>query len=116
MRISDWSSDVCSSDLGLRPADRNDLTDGGFHPRPEMQRPSPQVRMRAGGSIADIDEIENDLHSAPAMHAGLACRRRQFIRNSLPGFMMLSGSSACLTARITGTASGSSAARNSILP
>src|SRR3546814_2098454 len=36
MRISDWSSDVCSSDLSHRRYDENDLRDG---PRNRIQRP-----------------------------------------------------------------------------
>ena len=53
----------------------------------------------------------------PAVGRRTRCGRltRQ-IRTILPGFMMLSGSSACLMARMTLTASPCSATRKSILP
>src|SRR3546814_11619724 len=42
MRISDWSSDVCSSDLARRPAE------GIFHPRPSVSHDDPRVEICPG--------------------------------------------------------------------
>src|SRR3546814_1008371 len=56
MRISDWSSDVCSSDLsarGARPLSRHDHARGGRLPRlaqgPAAIRKPPPRRPAAGG-------------------------------------------------------------------
>src|SRR3546814_3961942 len=57
MRISDWSSDVCSSDLGvvcratsLRPCDRHRLAHGpgGLRPRHAVERGHPRERLPRG--------------------------------------------------------------------
>src|SRR3546814_20232809 len=57
MRISNWISDVCSSDLGLRPQDRSRARHGGRHPaagaggvvRPASPAPSRQAGGRRAG-------------------------------------------------------------------
>src|SRR3546814_19799179 len=54
MRISDWSSDVCSSDLGGSPAHR--LLHGALRPRrkPRAHRLRAAVQQREGVGVATI--------------------------------------------------------------
>src|SRR3546814_10576278 len=54
MRISDWSSDVCSSDLLLDRLQRPDPAHPGPGPRLEHRRP-PVRRTRPGGEEAAVD-------------------------------------------------------------
>src|SRR3546814_6495465 len=49
MRISDWSSDVCSSDLGHRRRHRGQAGDG----KEQDSRPADAVARRGGGIAGD---------------------------------------------------------------
>src|SRR3546814_13542549 len=58
MRISDWSSDVCASDLSRRPADpgRQPLSFRGDQRRPAVRpeggiRPAPRYPVGHGGAV-----------------------------------------------------------------
>src|SRR3546814_5999327 len=67
MRISDWSSDVCSSDLAVRPCDRPTPGLGdrlrqvaAFHPEPAVIGPFDGIEQRlpAQGPIAVLIRSE----------------------------------------------------------
>src|SRR3546814_15847917 len=52
MRISDWSSDVCSSDLGrVRLRHAAPLLDTTHRPRPQPRRPEVQRRVAPGALL-----------------------------------------------------------------
>src|SRR3546814_12914398 len=58
MRISDWSSDVCSSDLGAEPAERIDLRiglpdTGGENRAAERPRTGVEHRARRGEVVGE---------------------------------------------------------------
>src|SRR3546814_14997834 len=60
MRISDWSSDVCSSDLDLRGTGRRLSLDGGLHLDPQHGRLDDR-QLRQRGAAARLP-------AAPAEH------------------------------------------------
>src|SRR3546814_12033366 len=72
MRISDWSSDVCSSDLPLRPADVDDLF---LEHDPRLAQRKPCAHRPARGILRS--RIEKWLHSKYPIAATnfIACYR-----------------------------------------
>src|SRR3546814_3006117 len=61
MRISDWSSDVCSSDLGDAAAVRHRLAARGLDFLDDLER---GVRM-AGAAARAAEIVDDDLRAAP---------------------------------------------------
>src|SRR3546814_2246662 len=58
MRISDWSSDVCSSDL-RRPQQDGDAADqGGAAPRSGFRNGHEEVGSRASGGAGAVEAVE----------------------------------------------------------
>src|SRR3546814_5645042 len=71
MRISDWSSDVCSSDLGtparLRPATLM-LTDPAFPARPDAQSNPAGTLRKSGGAaltLGALGVVYGDIGTSP---------------------------------------------------
>src|SRR3546814_4297526 len=64
MRISDWSSDVCSSDLGLRLARLHPALQRGRSPIRDQER---QDRPRRRAQGRGVEEVEG-LTAAPTNH------------------------------------------------
>src|SRR3546814_15187395 len=71
MRISDWSSDVCSSDLNRFVADSGELQDGSRHRGPEAV-----ARRHAGRAAAALDVLDLPDHS-PTVGPGCRGSRRR---------------------------------------
>src|SRR3546814_11881344 len=60
MRISDWSSDVCSSDHSLR--DHKGAADGAAEPQPEAEAPVfSQYVIRSADDADTADETADDM-------------------------------------------------------
>src|SRR5205814_3720230 len=80
--LSDWSSDVCSSDLGLLP-DRDaasnciegNATNFGFYARPEFKRESPDAASQYRLGISELGERYLDRRSEER-RVGKECRSR----------------------------------------
>src|SRR3546814_12814207 len=75
MRISDWSSDVCSSDLSIFPKRLEYKVFSGWEATPSRKRagspsPAPQERHRG----VAFEEVEAEAHrlAARAVHAAVA--------------------------------------------
>src|SRR3546814_19549658 len=83
MCISDWSSDVCSSDLGERGGDRAD--DEEQHDRRDDRRQRVRHRLGRGGlhqnRQAEIEEVEA---VEPQDRAGLAAARHDLTKAHEP--------------------------------
>src|SRR3546814_9299134 len=63
MRISDWSSDLCSSDLTARPRDDEEVREPGHGETEERARPGvPLVAERLPVPPADIDREQRAGH------------------------------------------------------
>src|SRR3546814_936480 len=86
MRISDWSSDVCSSDLERHP----DHHGGGFLPqgRPASQRQAAEDRLRAPGTGAARRFPGQPVRAALRLNRGgePPHPRRRFTDKSSDGF------------------------------
>src|SRR3546814_9318297 len=91
MRISDWSSDVCSSDLTLR--DRG--------PRPDDRRQQPlgssgAARQRRQGLCHRQDRQVLDAAGFRGLHPGAAARRSEEHTSELQSLMRISYAVYCL--------------------
>src|SRR3546814_5062470 len=101
MRISDWSSDVCSSDLGERgllapEGERHHAAGDGAHGELSLGADVPHVGAKADGE-ADPDQDERrTLHHelAPAVEAGE--RRSEEHTSELQSLMRISYAVFCL--------------------
>src|SRR3546814_17708920 len=79
MRISDWSSDVCSSDLGQPP-----IAQKARHPRPRLAQEDASLDRRilrqdsfGLGLIPRVEEGETSLGAKPASGEHLALFRSE---------------------------------------
>src|SRR3546814_4834367 len=72
MRISDWSSDVCSSDLG--PPDHRDPAGRGAVPRTAGRTPCHRPRSHAAVAQLRYGAIGNGAHLPGSMPESLAAR------------------------------------------
>src|SRR3546814_3517354 len=93
MRISDWSSDVCSSDLPLRPADVDDLF---LEHDPRLAQRKPCAHRPARGILRS--RIEKWLHSKYPIAATnfIACYRSEEHTSELQSLMRISYAVFCL--------------------
>src|SRR3546814_16949360 len=85
MRISDWSSDVCSSDLGRRVAPAWVATETANDSRPTLDPQAAFTALMDGRTILDLDE-------------GLQLRRARVMGANR---LELSGFSVAISARLT---------------
>src|SRR3546814_16627783 len=65
MRISDWSSDVCSSDLGRERPREHPALPGRLLPRLCHRRRDGQPAERRMGRFRGTDPVMNDAHALP---------------------------------------------------
>src|SRR3546814_17874274 len=75
MRISDWSSDVCSSDLSIFPKRLEYKVFSGWEATPSRKRagsPSPAPQERHRGVAFEAVEAEAHRLAARAVHAAVA--------------------------------------------
>src|SRR3546814_14852827 len=79
MRISDWSSDVCSSDLGIGPGDEVVVT-----PRSFIASASCAVSLGAVPVFADVDPVSQNI-TAATIERVLTPRTRAIIAVHLAG-------------------------------
>src|SRR3546814_9260973 len=80
MRISDWSSDVCSSDLGIGPGDEVVVT-----PRSFIASASCAVSLGAVPVFADVDPVSQNI-TAATIERVLTPRTRAIIAVHLAGW------------------------------
>src|SRR3546814_5008538 len=97
MRISDWSSDVCSSDLVVeflmqpRPCVFLDPLGVDWHDDPSY------AMWAAGEVVTDIDVLDAALARAAALHGGFEAAQRMFAEAQLGD---ASGAAAARAARV----------------
>src|SRR3546814_9006044 len=77
MRISDWSSDVCSSDLNAESTDDAEDENGGRHNR--------RRNSQEHDEDADQRHIEHDQHSIADEHAGNHAPEEMRVVDNEPG-------------------------------
>src|SRR3546814_16946113 len=100
MRISDWSSDVCSSDLPAEPADPDDAADRGSQDlQHQLLQPGkwwPRIHVGADRpGTARADRIPED--SVRSTRDG-SCSRRQTLQDGFARTASAATASLCSTA------------------
>src|SRR3546814_20702722 len=93
MRISDWSSDVCSSDLARRDRERQHAVSTAVHPMPLLT--VEHLTMRFGGLLA-----VNDV-SLEAAQENIAAINGPHGAGKTPVFTVLTGLYQTMVGRIT---------------